>query len=83
MRGPIGHLITGITAGILIGRGNYREGVYISALVQIRQTVSWLHKRDKVGKDLMEHIIGVYIGLPIGLLLRSDETRKRYQSRTS
>lgn len=61
-KGPIGHLLTGVTAGYLVGRGYYVEGMYISGLCYVRQTVSWLHKRDKVGRDMFEHMIGVGIG---------------------
>ena len=38
-------------------------GVYISTLVQIRQTVSWLHKHDDVGVDLQEHLQAAVLGL--------------------
>ena len=67
-KGPVGDLITGVAAGYLVGRGYYKEGVYISALVQVRQSVSWLHKKDKVGRDMFEHMVGVGIGLGAALV---------------
>ena len=66
-KGEIGHVATGLIAGALIGSGFHLEGIYVSGLVQIRQSVSWLHKRDSVGKDMMEHLIAAAFGLFGGL----------------
>ena len=68
-KGVVGHTATGLLAGGLVGWGvgdaqvlPVVAGFYFSAQVHTRQTVSWLHKRDKVGKDLQEHIQAAVVG---------------------
>lgn len=67
-KGTIGHLGTGLAAGILIGLGFLPEGCVITVWVAVRQSVSWLHKRDAVGVDMMEHM-GALVPAIIGALL--------------
>ena len=60
-KGPVGHTATGVLVGVLLAGGLIPYAVFFTALVQFRQAVSWLHKRDKVGKDLQEHLQAVIV----------------------
>ena len=67
-KGPVGHTATGLLVGSLLAVGLVQFAVIFTVLVQFRQAVSWLHKRDKVGRDLQEHLqaaIFGFIAVPI------------------
>ena len=69
-KGTFGHVGTGLVAGSLIGLGFPIEGGVITGWVAVRQSVSWLHKRDAVGKDMMEHMAALVPAIIAGLLIR-------------
>ena len=74
-KGPIGHTATGLLAGGLMAWAIVQSdpivvavGITVSALVQVRQGLSWLNKRDKVGKDLQEHLQAVVVAIVVVLV---------------
>ena len=70
-KGPIGHHATGVVAGFFIGLGFPIEGGFITAWVAVRQSVSWLHKKDPVGKDMQEHIQALVPSIIAAFLVRT------------
>ena len=69
-KGTFGHMGTGLVAGTLIGLGFLPEGCVITGWVAVRQSVSWLHKRDAVGVDMMEHMGALVPAIIAALLFR-------------
>ena len=70
-KGPIGHHATGVIAGLFIGLGFPIIGGFITGWVAVRQSISWLHKRDAVGNDMQEHIQAFVPSVIVGFLIRS------------
>lgn len=74
VRGPVGHLSTGILSGACLALGYWPGAAVFTTACMWRQTVGYWQKRDKVSKDMQEHIVGLavsFVAVSLGELVLS------------